>query len=90
MAFGKPVVSTERGILPELLAGRRHTEVPGFAVEESDRALGDALLRLLRDPSERASCGAAALRRTQLDMNPSIAAERTSELYSQLLAERNG
>lgn len=90
MAFGKPVVSTERGILPELLAGRRHTEVPGFAVEESGRALGDALLRLLRDPSERASCGAAALRRTQFDMNPSIAAERISELYSQLLAERNG
>jgi glycosyltransferase involved in cell wall biosynthesis len=90
MAFGKPVVSTERGILPELLAGRRGDAQPGFAVEESECALGDALLRLLRDPSVRSRCGAAALRKTQLDMNPSIAAERTSELYSQLLAERHG
>lgn len=90
MAFGKPVVSTERGILPELLSGRRGDAEPGFAVEESERALGDALLRLLRDPAVRSRCGAAALRKTQLDMNPSIAAERTSELYSQLLAERHG
>lgn len=89
MAFGKPVVSTQRGILPELLAERRRNEVPGFAVEESDHALGDALLRLLSDSSLRASCGAAALRRTQLDMNPRVAAERTRELYGQLLAERN-
>ncbi|MFT6082834.1 MAG: glycosyltransferase involved in cell wall biosynthesis, partial [Planctomycetota bacterium] len=89
MAFGKPVVSTQRGILPELLAERRRSEVPGFAVEETDRALGGALLRLLSDSSLRADCGAAALRRTQLDMNPSVAAERTRELYCQLLAERN-
>lgn len=87
MAFGKPVVSTQRGILPELLAERRRSEVPGFAVEETDRALGDALLRLLSDSSLRADCGAAALRRTQLDMNPRVAAERTRDLYCQLLAE---
>jgi glycosyltransferase involved in cell wall biosynthesis len=89
MAFGKPVVSTQRGILPELLAERRRSEVPGFAVEETDRALGGALLRLLSDSSLRADCGAAALRRTQLDMNPRVAAERTRELYYQLLAERD-
>lgn len=89
MAFGKPVVSTQRGILPELLAERRRSEVPGFAVEETDRALGGALLRLLSDSSLRADCGAAALRRTQLDMNSRVAAERTRELYCLLLAERD-
>ena len=90
MAFGTPVVSTQRGILPELLAERRRGEVPGFAVEESERALGDALLRLLRDASLRESCGAAALRRTEIDMNPRAAAERTRDLYFELLAERHG
>ena len=90
MAFGKPVVSTRRGILPELLAERRRTEVPGFAVAETDRALGDALLQLLTDAALRDACSSAALRRTQIDMNPRVAAERTRDLYSQLLCERDG
>ena len=89
MAFGLPVVATTRGILPELLAERRRGEVPGFAVEESVEAIGDALVRLLRDDSLREACGRAALRRTQIDMNPRAAAERTADLYEQLLAGRS-
>lgn len=88
MAFGLPVVSTTRGILPELLAERRRGEVPGFAVEESVEAIGDALVRLLRDDDLREATGRAALRRTQIDMNPRAAAERTADLYAQLLAGR--
>ena len=88
MAFAVPVVSTRRGILPELLAERRRGEVPGFAVEETPAALGSALVRLLQDDELRAAVGAAALRRTQLDMDPHAAAQRTAALYAELLEER--
>ncbi|MEC8252432.1 MAG: glycosyltransferase [Planctomycetota bacterium] len=88
MAFGLPVVATRRGILPELVAARRAGEVPGYAVEESAAALSGALLGLLGDGALRARCGAAALRRSQLDMDPSRAAERTRALYQELLEER--
>lgn len=88
MAFGLPVVSTRRGILPELVAGRRGDAAPGYAVDESAEALASALLRLLGDDELRARSGAAALRRTQLDMDPMLAAERTRALYEELLQER--
>jgi glycosyltransferase involved in cell wall biosynthesis len=88
MAFGLPVVSTRRGILPELLAERRRGEVPGFAVDEAAGALASALTRLLEDDALRAAVGAAALRRTQLDMDPLTAARRTAALYTELLEER--
>ncbi len=89
MAFGKPVVSTRRGILPDLLAERRLSEVPGFSVEESATSMGTALLRLLTDSDLRSACSKAALRRTQLDMNPRVAASRTADLYLDLLGERS-
>ena len=89
MAFGKPVVSTRRGILPDLLAERRASEVPGFAVEESATSMGSALLRLLTNPALRSACSEAALRRTQLDMDPRLAASRTLDLYLDLLGEQS-
>lgn len=85
MAFGLPVVSTRRGILPELLRERRRGEVPGFAVDETPEALGDALIGLLQDDERRAAVGAAALRRARLDMDPARAAERTLSLYRALV-----
>ena len=88
MAFGLPVVSTRRGILPELLAERRRGEVPGFAVDETPAALGDALLRLLQDDELRRRTGDAALRRTRIDMDPARAAVRMRDCYRALLAER--
>ncbi|MFM1874031.1 MAG: hypothetical protein RL398_3453 [Planctomycetota bacterium] len=84
MAFGLPVVATQRGILPELLAARRPGELPGTACREDAETMADALLRLLRDDGLRAAQGAAALRRAQLDMDPVRAAERTAELYAEL------
>ena len=88
MAYGVPVVSTRRGILPELLAPRRPGEEPGFAVGERAEALGAALVRLLQDPELRSLTGAAALRRARLDMDPERAAQRTARLYGELLQER--
>ena len=88
MAFGLPVVSTRRGILPELLAARRPDETPGFAVEETAQALTAALLPLVQDRELRARVGEAALRRAQLDMDPRAAAARTLALYEELLGAR--
>ena len=90
MAFGLPVVTTRRGILPELVAVRRPGEVPGIACEESAAALAVALVALLRDGERRRRMGDAALRRARLDMDPLRAAQRTRDLYAELLAERVG
>ncbi len=90
MAFGKPVVCTKAGILPELVASRRPGEVPGVATDDSKEALARELLRLLLDDAERQRAGTSALRRTRLDMDPIRAAERTRALYQELLADRAG
>ncbi|HEX6811308.1 MAG TPA: glycosyltransferase family 4 protein [Planctomycetota bacterium] len=90
MAFGVPVVATQRGILPELLAARRDGEVPGRACPEAPEALATEIVRLLRNEPLRRQCGEAALRRARLDMDPRRAALRTLELYARLLAERPG
>ncbi|MBL8754988.1 MAG: glycosyltransferase family 4 protein [Planctomycetes bacterium] len=88
MAFGLPVVCTRAGILPELVASRRAGEVPGVATDDVPHALARELLRYLTDDGLRAAAGAAALRRTRLDMDPVRAAERTRALYQELLAAR--
>jgi glycosyltransferase involved in cell wall biosynthesis len=88
MAFGLPVVSTDRGILPDLLRSPRAGEVPGFPCRENDVALAQALVSLVRDPERRAAHGRAALQRARLDMAPDVAAERTHALYDALLRER--
>ncbi|MBK8096812.1 MAG: glycosyltransferase [Planctomycetes bacterium] len=86
MAFGAPVVATARGILPELLAARRPGEVPGVVCDEEPLALSRELVAMLRDDDVRAARGAAALRRTALDMDPVRAARQTLALYERLLA----
>jgi glycosyltransferase involved in cell wall biosynthesis len=88
MAFGLPVVATDRGILPELLAPRRDGEQGGRACEESIMALAEALLELLRDPEERERQSQAALRRVRLDMDPETAARAQLALYEAVMEER--
>jgi len=90
LAFGLPVVATSRGILPELLAPSRTGEIPGFACAEDRATLAAHLLRLLQDDGLRASCGAAALRRARLDMDPRRAARSLAAFYERLLADRGG
>jgi glycosyltransferase involved in cell wall biosynthesis len=89
MAFGKPVVCTRAGILPELVAAPRPGEPPGIACDDRADALAAALLRYLRDDARRAAAGAAALARARLDMDPDRAAAATAALYGELLAERS-
>jgi len=89
MAFGLPVVSTRRGMLPEIVAppGR---PAAGVATDERADALGDALLRLLRDDAQRPQVAAAALQRALTDMDPARAAQELHRFYGRLLAARAG
>lgn len=88
MAFGVPVVCTQRGILPELMAAPRPGEVPGIACAEDAVVLAAELVRLLRSTELRQERGEAALRRARIDMDPVAAARRTAALYARLLASR--
>jgi glycosyltransferase involved in cell wall biosynthesis len=90
MAQGLPVVSTQRGILPELLAPVRAGEIPGAAVPETVDAMAAQLIALLRDPHQRQAWGAAARRRAEIDMNPEAAARATATVYQQVLARARG
>jgi glycosyltransferase involved in cell wall biosynthesis len=88
MAFGVPVVTTQRGMLPALVSSPRPGAVPGVATTESRQALADELLRLLGDEPLRQARSAAALARARIDMDPLRQAQRTRALYAELLAER--
>ncbi len=87
MAFGLPVVTTRRGMLPSIVtpAGRA---AAGIVTKETPDALGDALLLLVRDVERRRELAAAALRRTRQDMDPVGASAAQAALYAQLLAAR--
>ena len=90
MAQGLPIVSTQRGILPELLAPVRAGEVPGAAVPETVEAMAAPLIALLRDDAQRHAWGAAARRRAEIDMNPVAAARATAAIYHQVLNRARG
>lgn len=90
MASGLPVVTTRRGILPELVAERRPGETPGVACAEDAAVLAAELVRLLRDDDLRRARGEAARRRARIDMDPVAAAVRTRDLYARLWASRGG
>ncbi len=88
MAFGVPVIATQRGILPELLAARRPGEEPGCSCAERPEVLAAELVALLRDEPLRRRRGEAALQVARFDMDPVRAAWRLRDLYARLLTAR--
>lgn len=84
LACGVPVVSTRRGILPELV----HEGVTGYSVEESVDALSNALLELWRDPVKRRQMGDAARRDAceRFDLGRQV--ERVATVYRSVLEQR--
>jgi hypothetical protein len=56
MAMGKPVIVADRGMLSEVV----DHEVSGLVVKDTSDGLVQAVLRLLRHPELRESCGKAA------------------------------
>jgi starch synthase len=76
--FAKPVVATAVGGLPELVEHGR----TGFLVPPRDeRALADALVRLLRDKELRQQLGANGKRKLDTECSPTVVARKTIAVY---------
>ncbi|MCC6670752.1 MAG: glycosyltransferase family 4 protein [Planctomycetes bacterium] len=87
MALGLPVVATRRGMLPELLGPGPDgdpAEPCGLAVDEDAGTLAAALTSLLRDPARREALVARTLRKVEVHMDESRAAQRLLAFYAGL------
>ena len=82
MAASVPVVSSDTGALPEVVAdGETGLVVPGGSVVD----LGDALARLAGDPAERRRMGDAGLRRARERFSLDVMVEGTVAVYREAL-----
>ncbi len=80
MARGKAVIATRVGGIPELV----EHEITGLLVPSADeRALAEALARLLHDPAEIARLGAAARRRAHERFSPEAQILRLAALVEE-------
>jgi glycosyltransferase involved in cell wall biosynthesis len=81
MAFGRPVVATAAGGIPDAV----EDGVTGSLVPvRQPEALADALLALLADPSRRAALGAAGRRRFLEEFTASHMVEGTLRVFEEL------
>jgi glycosyltransferase involved in cell wall biosynthesis len=84
-SFGKPVVATTVGGLPEVV----DDGVTGLLVPPRDEhALAEALIRLLEDADLRRRMGAAGKHKLDTEFAPSVVAARTVEVYRRVIAAR--
>lgn len=86
MAQGLPVVTTNRGILPELVRAAADGTAPGSVHDDDAEAMAAALVRLGSDPDLRRRTGAAASARARDDMDPRRAARDLLAFYERLAA----
>ena len=82
LAMGKPCIVSERGMLPELVRDGK----TGIVCDGSGVELASALVRLARNPEERASMGEAARTHAAATFSISKQAAEVAELYQKLLA----
>jgi glycosyltransferase involved in cell wall biosynthesis len=87
MACGTPVVASDGGALPEVVADG---ETGRITPAGDARALADALGELLADPPQCGAMGAAGHRRVMELFTWPQTAERTEALYREVLARRGG
>jgi glycosyltransferase involved in cell wall biosynthesis len=83
MAMGIPVVSSRRGILPEIV----RDGVDGLVVDDEVEPLAAAITRLAGDAALRRRMGEAALERARTDFCQAKQAERVAGAYLRWLAE---
>lgn len=86
MAMALPVISSRRGILPELVGDG----VRGLVVDDTPETLADAIIRLSRSPEQRAAMGRNAREHALAHFSLERQAERVSEVYRELLRRRQG
>lgn len=82
--FAKPVVATAVGSLPEMVDHGR----TGYLVPPRDeRALADAIVRLLRDKELRRQFGANGKRKADSEWSPNIVAQQTVAVYHRAISD---
>lgn len=88
MAMAVPVVTTKRGMLPQIVAKDAAAGAgdppPGYALDETVEALSAHLLLLVRDPVQRRAMGDAARAKVERAMHPERAARRLAAFYADL------
>jgi glycosyltransferase involved in cell wall biosynthesis len=78
VAFGKPVVITDVGGLPEMV----DRDKSGFIVPPRDpKALADAIIKILKDDELRANMKKRSLEIAQNELSPKIHAEQVEKVY---------
>jgi len=83
-AFGKPVVATKVGGLPEMVDHGR----TGYLVPPCDeRALADAIVRLLRDRELRRQLGSNGKRKMDSQCSPDVVAQQTLAAYRRAISD---
>jgi len=85
MALGKPLLVSERGILPELIE-HEHT---GLIVEETEHEIAAGLLRMAQDRLLRQRLGSCARERILLNYSLNEQVSRTMKLYRRLFANKS-
>jgi len=88
LALGVPVVTTRRGMLPEILAPMPDEGIGdpcGIAADETADALGGALLELIEDRPRRERLGGAGLAKASGPMHPVRHAAAVAALYRELV-----
>ena len=85
-SFGKPVVVTNVGSLPELVKNRRE----GFVVPpRNPKALADAIIKILEDDKLRKKMSKNALKKAE-ELSWSDIAKMHIRVYEKVIAERRG
>jgi glycosyltransferase involved in cell wall biosynthesis len=82
MAMGKPVIVTDRGMLPELV----ENGVSGIVAKETPESLAQAVLELLRDPKRRQAMGRAAFERARREFQPDRQVEEVETFYQEMIS----
>ncbi len=83
MVAGKPVVATDGGGVPEIVA----EGVTGWLVPMGESApMAEAIVRLLRDPEGAERMGAAGRQRVLEHFNIELTAQGVQEVYEQMLS----
>lgn len=82
--FSKPVVVTDVGSIPEVVDnGSTGLVVP----PRDERALADAILRILRDPEKRREMGRKAYEKATTDLSWDNIADQTLRVYEEAIQE---
>ena len=85
MAMGKPVITSRRGLLPELVPH----DSTGLNADETPDDLAEAIVALASDPDRRRRMGAAAANHAREKFCLDAQAKAVLDIYERLLASRS-